>query len=225
MLWRGRRGKWKSLVFSPRHLARFIDQFICILPFVIIGADKNAPSWLVRPEDGIILPNVYAFLILAFTYEVVSNWKLRATPGKLIMRIGVVRDKYSAVGGILDRISRQGTITEAIPALARAGNVIRGLIWPGALDIAVSRSAALNFIAVMFLVANEITMVRSTKGRSIHDMLAGTIVVNGYLLPGPRKATMLLPGQPRRRSYPRILRPAVSSASHRHDVAPRDRGR
>lgn len=168
--------------FWRRLCAHFIDILI-LLPIVAFGFWGNEVSRLFQ---------LYYFLpgiLFSLWYSVYLVERYGGTPGKLLMKIRIVRTDGTAVGrkeaflrcSVYLLLSVLGQIALILAALQMSDELYHSL---GFLKRAIETSARtpwwysyVNVLLQVWVWSEFVTMLTNKKRRAIHDFMAGTVVV------------------------------------------------
>ena len=151
---------WKTFddrrynTFWPRFWASFIDYFVLLLVYYLILA-------ILRMIFG-GYPLILSLMgtLLSFGYSIWFHWKYGQTIGKMLMGIKVVR--YDSEG----RLEPTHALLRDAPylLLTTVCYLIGDADW-------------LNWVTLGWGLVDTLTTLTNNKRRSVHDYIAGTVVV------------------------------------------------
>lgn len=158
---------------SGRFWAGIIDGII-LLPIGLLDLYILDPN---RPLSSVLIWMSFSYTSY-FMYTIYFHWKTGQTIGKKIMKVKVM--DVSEENGLT---LKQAFLRDSVyMALQIAGMVLifSNIISLGAYsDVGIEPyNAYLSYLSLAWFLIEIITMFSNEKGRALHDMIAGTVVIN-----------------------------------------------
>jgi uncharacterized RDD family membrane protein YckC len=139
-----------------------------IIDGIAIGVSLLVISFVLKPLFGHVMTQ-YIMTALGISYYIFMHGKFGATLGKMALNMRVVKTDSSPIGFGIATLRYSPFIVFAIGALIVQPAVGRAY-EDGALILGVTQ--------MLFVIASAIILAANARKRTIHDMLAGTVVVN-----------------------------------------------
>lgn len=176
--------KERYALFSIRAKAAFVDGLI----FVPLSF---ADGWIFDRMDGGVLSVAFYILMTALpiAYSILFHAATGQTIGKRVAKIRVVdKDEYTAIT-MTQAVRRDiGWIVLAMFSfVTELGDVAAGVNPLARTELTTTQWIA-GSGALLWVSAEMITMLFSERRRSLHDVIAGTVVMRTGLGPRPKKA-------------------------------------
>ncbi len=137
-----------------RIIAYHLDSFWWLIPLVPVASGGLDPRWLA------------SVALLAVSFRAISTWRFGGTPFKRLFGMTVVTEESG------QRLSLGRSLLREVPLL---------LLFPYWLPDTLQGSAAMAF--GVFYFSDQIMFLARDDRRTLHDLLAGSVVVSDYALP------------------------------------------
>ncbi len=154
--------------------------FLVISPLWALA--MAASAWPLPPATKIALTVVYSMCVHA--YSVLMHWRFGATVGKLVLGVRVV----DAHGGAIS--FRQALFRDAISIVLSAYSVIVEIARIGTpAELVPERASTILAVSEIVVAIDVLTALTNVKRRSLHDFVAGTVVVRRRAMGSGEKGT------------------------------------